>query len=59
MAQVALVINGRSYRVACDDGQEERVRELGTVRLRAVRVDSREAPVLRQHEPNEPDLLPE
>lgn len=29
MAQVALVINGRSYRVACDDGQEERVRELG------------------------------
>lgn len=31
MAQVALVINGRSYRVACDDGQEERVRELGRI----------------------------
>lgn len=29
MSQVALVINGRSYRVACDEGQEERVRELG------------------------------
>ena len=31
MSQVALVINGRSYRVACDDGQEDRVRELGRI----------------------------
>ena len=29
MAQVAVVINGRSYRVSCDEGQEERVLELG------------------------------
>lgn len=31
MAQVPLTINGRSYRVACDDGQEERVQELARV----------------------------
>ena len=31
MAQVPLTINGRSYRVACDDGQEERVLELARV----------------------------
>ncbi len=29
MAQVAVVINGRSYRVSCDEGQEERVLGLG------------------------------
>jgi len=29
MPQVALTINGRSYQVACDDGQEERIRQLG------------------------------
>ena len=29
MAQVAVVINGRSYRVSCDEGQEERVLALG------------------------------
>lgn len=29
MAQVALDIHGRRYEVACDDGQEERVRRLG------------------------------
>ena len=29
MAQVAVVINGRSYRVSCDEGQEERVLDLG------------------------------
>ena len=29
MAQVAGVINGRSYRVSCDEGQEERVLALG------------------------------
>ncbi|MCG8355454.1 MAG: cell division protein ZapA [Kiloniellales bacterium] len=29
MAQVAIVINGRSYRVSCDEGQEERVLGLG------------------------------
>ena len=31
MAQVPLTINGRNYRVACDDGQEERVHELARV----------------------------
>ena len=36
MSQVALVINGRSYRVACDDGQEERVRDLGRLVDRTV-----------------------
>jgi cell division protein ZapA len=29
MPQVALTINGRSYQVACDDGQEDRIRQLG------------------------------
>lgn len=29
MAQVLLSINGRNYPVACDDGQEERIRQLG------------------------------
>ncbi|MCK6417396.1 MAG: cell division protein ZapA [Alphaproteobacteria bacterium] len=29
MGEVALSINGRSYPVACDDGQERRVRDLG------------------------------
>src|SRR5260221_357491 len=29
MAQVILTINGRDYPIACDDGQEERIRQLG------------------------------
>lgn len=29
MPQVALTINGRSYQVACDAGQEDRIRQLG------------------------------
>lgn len=29
MGEVALSINGRSYPIACDDGQERRVRDLG------------------------------
>lgn len=29
MAEVTLTINGRNYGIACDDGQEGRVRELG------------------------------
>lgn len=29
MAQVMLTINGRSYPIACDDGQEDRIRQLG------------------------------
>ena len=29
MAQVNLTINGKPYGIACDDGQEGRVRELG------------------------------
>ena len=29
MAQVILTINGRGYPVACDDGQEDRIRQLG------------------------------
>jgi cell division protein ZapA len=29
MAEVTLTINGRNYGIACDDGQEERVRDLG------------------------------
>jgi cell division protein ZapA len=28
MGQVAVTVNGRSYAVACDDGQEARIREL-------------------------------
>ncbi len=29
MAEVNLAINGRNYGIACDDGQEKRVRDLG------------------------------
>ncbi|SMF32794.1 cell division protein ZapA [Tistlia consotensis] len=29
MGQVALKINGRSYEITCDDGQEEHLREVG------------------------------
>ncbi len=29
MPQVALTINGRSYQIACDAGQEDRIRQLG------------------------------
>jgi cell division protein ZapA len=29
MAQIMLTVNGRSYPVACDDGQEDRIRQLG------------------------------
>ncbi len=29
MAQITVTINGRSYEVACDDGQEEHVTRLG------------------------------
>ncbi|GIL40173.1 cell division protein ZapA [Roseiterribacter gracilis] len=29
MARVEIAINGRTYTVACDEGQEDRVRELG------------------------------
>ncbi len=30
MAEVNLVIDGRTYGIACDDGQERRVQQLGT-----------------------------
>ena len=29
MAQVDITINGRSYQIACDDGQEEHLTQLG------------------------------
>lgn len=29
MAQVAITVNGRSYQIACEDGQEEHLSELG------------------------------
>ena len=29
MSETTVMINGRTYTIACDDGQEERVRELG------------------------------
>lgn len=29
MGQVDITINGRSYEIACDDGQEDHVRQLG------------------------------
>jgi cell division protein ZapA len=32
MSEVTIVVNGRSYRMACDDGQEEHLEQLG-VRL--------------------------
>lgn len=30
MAEVHLIIDGRSYGIACDDGQEQRVQQLGS-----------------------------
>ena len=29
MGQVAITVNGRSYEIACDDGQEDHLRRLG------------------------------
>jgi cell division protein ZapA len=29
MAQVDVTVNGRSYRIACEDGQEQHLRQLG------------------------------
>ena len=31
MAQVDISINGKTYRMACDEGQEERIRDLSTM----------------------------
>lgn len=31
MAQVEITINAKSYRIACEDGQEERLRELASL----------------------------
>ncbi len=31
MAQVAVVINGKEYSLACDDGQQERIRAAGAL----------------------------
>lgn len=39
MAEISITINGRSYGIACDDGQEKRVRELASyvdARLREI-----------------------
>lgn len=39
MAEVSLTINGKNYGIACDDGQEERVKALGRYvdeRLRSI-----------------------
>jgi cell division protein ZapA len=42
MPQVSITINGRSYPVACDEGEEERIRELGRM------IDSKVAGFARQ-----------
>lgn len=39
MAEISITINGRNYGIACDDGQEKRVRELAAyvdARLREI-----------------------
>ena len=39
MAEISITINGRNYGIACDDGQERRVQELGRyvdMRLREI-----------------------
>ncbi len=39
MAEISITINGRNYGIACDDGQEKRVQELGRyvdMRLREI-----------------------
>ncbi|MDG3441985.1 MULTISPECIES: cell division protein ZapA [Nitrospirillum] len=43
MARVDIILNGRPYGLACDDGQEQRLRELGSyvdARLREVAHDA-------------------
>ncbi|MDE1147449.1 MAG: cell division protein ZapA [Azospirillaceae bacterium] len=43
MARVDIILNGRPYALACDDGQEHRLRELGSyvdARLREVAHDA-------------------
>ena len=42
MPQVSITINGRSYPVACDEGEEDRIRELARV------IDSKVAGFARQ-----------
>jgi cell division protein ZapA len=42
MAEVTVTVNGRSYRMACDDGQEEHLEQLG-VRLDQAISELREA----------------
>ncbi len=43
MAEVAITVNGRTYRFACQDGEEPRLREL------AAYVKSRMDGILREH----------
>lgn len=42
MSEVTILVNGRSYRMACDDGQEEHLEQLGA-RLDQAISDLREA----------------
>lgn len=52
MAQVSITINGRSYPVACDAGEEDRIRELARV------IDGKVAGFARQFgQPGEARLL--
>lgn len=48
MSQVVLTINGHRYPVACDDGQEERIRQLGQY------IDTKIAAFVKQGGPGGP-----
>lgn len=51
MASVILQINGRDYRIACDDGQEERLRAIGA------EIDSRVKNLGKAMGPSQESLL--
>lgn len=51
MAQVTISVNGREHRIGCDDGEEERVRQLATI------VDEKASALARQIGPSSDSRL--
>lgn len=51
MAQVTITVNGRDHRIGCDDGEEDRVRELAAI------VDERATALAKQIGPSSDSRL--
>lgn len=51
MAQVTITVNGRDHRIGCDDGEEDRVRELASI------VDERATALAKQIGPSSDSRL--